>query len=180
MSTRPPPTGPSGPKPTPPNGSRAQVERALALRDVMDHAVKVHNETARPMTPRKSRAREIAIAVVFLPLLAFSAYSWIARPEFVWGPKAGPLPTVQQEAGLRFAMLLLATRIEAYRKAQGQYPSTLAALGETIPGVFYVLLTDRQFELRATEGGMPIVFRSNESPDAFLGNTPQVIGISPK
>jgi hypothetical protein len=156
------------------------VERALALRDVMDHAVEAEIEKARPMTPAKSNARAITMAVVFVPLLVFSVYSWVARPEFIWGPRVRALPPVQQEAGLRFAMYLLSTRIEAYRKAQGQYPASLAAIGEGIPGVTYEVVGSH-FELRATEGGKPIVLRSNESADTFLGNATNIIqGITPR
>jgi hypothetical protein len=62
------------------------VERALALREVMDHAVKVEREISKPMAMPRSRARLIGSALVCIPLIAFCAYSWIARTEFIWGP----------------------------------------------------------------------------------------------
>lgn len=172
--------GVPGQKSGPGAGARADVERAMLLRDVMDHAVEVEKEAARRTTRKDSHARAITLGTVGALLLVVSAYSWMARPEFIWGPRPTPLPPVQREAGLRFAMFLLSQRIKAYRDASGAYPPALSAIGDSVSGVTYVI-SGNVFELRATENGKPIVLRSDQSADAFLGNSANVIqGLAPK
>ena len=143
----------------------------------MDHAVRVHKETTGPIGIGKGSRlnRALLVSLVCVPLLALCVYSWVARPEFLWGPKAGPLPPAQHDANMRFAMFLLAQRIEGYRAAQGNYPATLAELGESIPGVAYSLGSDGVYQLRAVENGQTIEYRSNQSLNAFVGNALNVI-----
>ena len=107
----------------------AEVERALALRDVMDHAVRVKREIseAKPL----HRRRGVIALLLCIPLLGFSIYSFVARPEFIWGAPAR-LPQEQAEANARVAMFLLAQRIEALRAARGDYPESLAEIGEAV------------------------------------------------
>jgi hypothetical protein len=170
----------AGQKQGPGTGARPDVERAMLLRDVMDHAVKTEKETARRTTRKPSHARVVALGIVGALVLALSAYSWIARPEFIWGPRPTPLPAAQREAGLRFAMFLLSQRIKAYRDAGGGYPPSLSAIGDSLAGVTYSV-SGNVFELRATENGKPIVLRSDQSADAFLGNSTNIIqGLAPK
>src|SRR5438067_9786110 len=88
------PTGPDRPSaPRPPetgvkDGRRnPDVERALALRDVMDHAVKMQREITAPSDRHRGRTRIVWATVVCVPLLALAVYSWVAHPEFIWGPR---------------------------------------------------------------------------------------------
>ena len=155
--------------------NRAEVDRARLLRDVMDHAVRVHKETTAPFARKESHARAIMLGITMIVLMAASAYSWVARPEFIWGPKAEPLPAVEEEAGYRMAMFFVAQRVEAFRQAQGLYPSALAAIGEDIPGVTYTIVSDGVFELSTNLNGKRIVFRSDQSADEFLGNSTNII-----
>jgi hypothetical protein len=141
----------------------------------MDHAVRVQREISKPTLLRKSRARLVWATVVCVPLIALSAYSWIARPTFIWGPSERSVSAARQDADIRFAMYLLAQRVESYRGTEGPYPATLDALGEQLEGVSYRVISDSVFELRAERDGKPLVFRSNENVDAFLGNSPSVI-----
>ena len=156
-------------------GSRSgDVERALALRDVMDHAVKVHQESTDIRQLDTGRGRRITAAVICVPLLALSVYSWVARPELIWGPRHGAVAPARREANLRLAMFLLARRIMAYKASQGQLPASLAEIDERTArgaGIGYRLLSDSEFELRSTEGGSPIVYRSTDSASALLRNS---------
>ena len=147
----------------------------MMLRDAVTHAVNAEREAKRKSTAGTSNARVILLMMAMIPLLALSAYSWIARPAWIWGPPVRPLSSVEQEANLRMAMYLLGMRIDAYREQTGAYPSSLPALGETIPGVVYTQLTDSTFQLRGVAAGQEIVFQSDGSGKEFLGNTLDVI-----
>jgi hypothetical protein len=141
----------------------------------MDHAVRVHKEITKPTARKKSNARLITLGVMCTALVGLSAYSWLARPAFIWGTPAAPLPTIEQEAGLRMTMYFAAQRVEAYRKSAGTLPSSLTAIGEGIPGVTYAIVGDGVFEMRGTANGKSVVLRSDQSPDEFLGNSGNVI-----
>lgn len=140
----------------------------------MDHAVKVHKETTKPTRLNDGRGRAIGMTLVMIPMIAFALYSWIARPEFIWGPAVKPIPPARQEANIRFSMFLLAQRIETYRHDEGSYPTSLSAVGDSLEGVVYVR-ADSVYELRAVENGKAIVFRPDRSVDDFLGASPLII-----
>jgi len=141
----------------------------------MQHAVKVQQETTDVRyVDRPRRRRWIALAVC-IPLLALSAYSWFARPEFIWGPRADSAPAVRREANLRLAMFLLSRRLIAYRVTQGHYPTTLADVGERNSAIRYRLLGDTAFELRGGDSTNAVVLQSTDNPTTFLGNTANVI-----
>ena len=179
--TPPPPPGrPISPPPRPSKpATQAEVERALALRDVMDHAVRVQREISEAKPLGASR-RVLLAAVLCVPLLAFSAYSILARPEFIWGPPLA-LPMEQREAGVRVGMFLLAQRIEAVRAARGDYPQSLAEIGEASSGMEYRVFGDTLFELRLRpDSASEIVFRSNENSARFLGDSPLKIQGRPR
>lgn len=154
------------------------MDRALALRDVMDHAVRVQRENAD--APLGTSRRLLLGLAICVPLLAFSAYSLAARPEFIWGPSVA-IPAEQRDAGVRMALFLLAQRIEAARAARGDYPVSLAEIGEAGAGVEYRLFGDTLFELRdASDAASGIVYRSNENPARFLGDSPMKIQGRPR
>lgn len=156
-------------------GGRKDVEKALALAAVMEHAVKVHKETNAPPRPVKTGGgRTIGLALLCIPMLAFAAYAWIARPEFLWGPGVRPLAPAQEEAGIRFSMFLLAQRIQAFYEKNGRYPSSLSEVEDSVANVRYVSM-DSVFELRAGLNGKPIILRSDRSMDDFLGQSTLVI-----
>lgn len=141
----------------------------------MDHAVKVHREVTAPSVIGSRRRRLKWEVAIFSVLAAFSAYSWLMRPEFLWGPRFEQPPLVQ-DADARLAMVLLSQRLEARRAADGRYPVTLDAIGEQGGGIQYRLLSDTVFELRATVNGRVLMLRSTDNTDSFLGNSMAVIG----
>jgi hypothetical protein len=145
----------------------------------MDHVVKVQREITAATPIRSRNGLRIATAIVCVTLIGFCVFSWVARPEFIWGPGAQPMPPAQQEASLRFGMFVLSQRIEADRAARGAYPASLGAFGARAAGVRYRVLSDSAFELRAAANGRPVILRSNESMDVFLGNSPMLIKARP-
>ena len=163
------------PRTSRPVSGQKEVEKALALAAVMEHAVKVHKETnAPPRAVKTGGGRSIALVLLCIPMLAFAAYAWVARPEFLWGPGVKPLPAAQEEAGIRFSMFLLAQRIQAFYERTGRYPSSLSEVDDSVPNVRYVAM-DSVFELRTGLKGRPIILRSDRSMDDFLGTSTLII-----
>lgn len=155
---------------------RASVERAEALRDVMAHAVEVEKETRKTSVTPRSRSRRAVVIALSVPLLAFSVYSFVARPEFIWGAKRSSMTPVRRDANARFAMYLLSRRIETYKKTNGRYPTDLSAVpGLPLASVRYTLVTDQLYELRAPDGDRELVFRSDQPVDQFLGRSPTIV-----
>jgi hypothetical protein len=153
------------------------MERALALRDVLHHVVDVATHPSLPI--RQLGKRNAVILLLCGLLLAASAYSWVARPEHIWGPTQSASPVVER-ASARLTIFILAQRLESQRAAAGHYPTTLEALGEQINGVSYSVIGDSLFELRATGVDSGLVFRSNESAEAFLGRSVDLINRQPR
>ena len=157
-----------GPRPPRPSGA---VDRAMALRDVMDHAVRAERANRGPHVVRRNRAGPAFAVVVCTALLAFSAWSFIARPAFIWGA-ATTMPVAQEGANVRVALFMLAERLRAFRAQAGHYPTALTEIGEQSDGIRYRRLADSLFELRATlADSSTIVYQSDQAADAFLGNS---------
>jgi len=150
------------------------VDRAVALRDVMDHAVKMQKETASARWIPGSRSRSRVLIVICVLLAAFSAYSWFARPEFIWGPKASAEP-VRQDAEARLSIYFISRRLEAAKKRDGGYPATLAGIARPGSTVQYRLLSDSTYELLEMLGSKPLAYRSDTPVNAFLGNAARII-----
>ena len=91
------------------------------------------------------------------------------------GDHTSPLLMAVINGHFDIAMYLLAQRIESYRAAQGVLPASLDALQDSVPGVTYAVLSDSLFELTTSRAGAPIVFRSDDSVDAFLGNATAIV-----
>lgn len=170
-----PPTRPSrasqGPSRLPPDDAADELEKAQALRDVLEHAVEFTRavSTARPM--ESYRSRPVVLAAIAIPSLLLCLYSFIARPDWVFGHDPARSSPARQEAHLRFAMFLVSQRLNAYRDAHGgALPQSLPEVGETWAHITYEILPDSGFELRALAGsGRPIALRSDQDARAFLG-----------
>lgn len=174
MST--PPYGerpPRTPARTPSLSTPPSVERAMALRDVMDHAARVQREVTAATPLRRSRTPRILAVIVAGILIGFSAYSLIARPAFIWGEPTFVDPA-RNDASMRLGIYLLAQRLEAFRAEAGEYPASLGDIGEAVEGVLYALLSDSVFELRSA-ADPTLVLRSDASAESFLGNSIRLI-----
>ena len=148
---------------------RASVERAEALRDVMSHAVEVEKEVRKKTELRQGPGRTIAVAIS-VPALLFCAFSFIVRPEFIWGPKVAAMAPAERDANIRFTMFLLGQRIRSFRAAHGQLPASLEAVGERPSGIAYAVVSDTVFQLTADDAGKPLVLRSDAPTAEFLGD----------
>jgi hypothetical protein len=146
----------------------------------MNHAVRVQREITDPRQLGPSRAKLIWAVILCVPLLGLSVYSWVARPEFIWGPSRQSVAPQRLDADLRFTMFLLAQRVKSHRVASGSYPVSLAAIGGAPAGISLRVLSDSLFELQAMLNGKPVILRSNEPASAFLGTSLKVIAGNPR
>ena len=72
-------------------------------------------------------------------------------------------------------MFLFGMKVDRFRKQTGSYPESLGALGDSIQGISYALVSDSTFELRGRASNHEIVFRSDMPAADFLGNTKELI-----
>lgn len=144
----------------------------MALRDVMDHVV----ETSKSSPKRPvSRVRNVVAIGICVLLLGASTYSWIARPEAIWGPSGEPASPVIDRASARMSMAIIAQRLHEARTQTGAYPLTLQDIGEAATGIDYSLVGDTLFVLSARSGADSIVYRSNEPLEELLGRSADLL-----
>jgi hypothetical protein len=150
----------------------------MALRDVMNHVVEVETENAKRPPAARARGRSALLGLLCAALVAASAYSWFARPEFIWGPRRHEDTPQRAAASTRTELFLISRRIEAYRRANGRYPDALAALGSAVAGagVTYTLAGDSIYRLTARGAGGEVSYQSDQPADAFIGNSMRVLG----
>ena len=116
------------------------------------------------------------MAVAFATVaVGFALYSVVARPEFLWGPRASVLAPHISAANARVSMAIIAGQIERYERTYGHLPASLAALGEAGGLVRYQLTDDTTWILTATEGGMQLELRRGASVRAFLGDALSIV-----
>ncbi len=148
-----------------------ELEKQLALRDVMDYAVRVTRAVQAAKQMVSYRARPMFLALVSIPLLFTALYAWAARPAWVFGPDPVRVAPARQMAYTRFAMYLAAQRVEEHRVSRGVLPGSLGELGEDWAGMSYRPLSASVFELTAPGRVAEIVFQSDQPVLAFLGQS---------
>src|SRR5262245_42772849 len=95
--------------------SRASVERAMALRDVMNAAVETEKEFRKKSgPPSKSGGRGVMYTFSFA-LMAFTLFAYMARPEFIFGANPNNTPEVRRDANVRFTLYLVSRRVESFK-----------------------------------------------------------------
>lgn len=150
-----------------------ELEKAEAIRAVVEGAVRFTREVAAARPMQSYRSRPIVLAAIAVPCLALALFTAIARPEWVFGPNPATASPAQREAHIRFAMFLVAQRLYQHRDAnQGQLPRSLLEIGEEWPGLIYTNLGGSTFELRSIDSLVPpITFRSDGDERELLGNS---------
>ena len=149
--------------------SSDEAEKAQALAAVMDHAVRMTRAVvlARPM--QSWPWRPIVLASLAVVTLFFTALTFIAYPDWVFGASPALMSDARREAGVRMAMYLSAGRLLAYRDARGNLPETLGAVGDDWDGVIYTNEGDGTFVLQSRLGNQTVVLRSEGDAKKFLG-----------
>lgn len=148
-----------------------EIEKQIAIRDVMDYAVRVTRAVQMAKQMVSYRARPMLLALISIPLLVTALYAWAARPAWVFGPDPVRVEPSRQMAYTRFAIYLAAQRIEAHRLARGVLPGSLGEVEEEWAGMSYRPLSATVFELSARGPAGEIVFQSDQPVLAFLGQS---------
>jgi len=120
-------------------------------------------------------SRQTGLIVLSVLMGAFTAYSWLAKPAFIWGAPVEAPPPAVQEANLRMSMFLFGMRIDKYKMTNRKYPESLDELGDSVRGITYERLSDSTFQLRGRAANHEVVFRNDMRQDEFLGNTRELI-----
>lgn len=140
----------------------------------MERAVETERAYARAAAVRSGSRRGIAVAVC-APLLAFSLWSLIVRPDFIWGSRqAGSIAPDRMDASVRFAMYLLARRAEEYRSREGEYPAGGADIGAT-DALRYTRVGESGYRITARAGQRELTLSSGDDLAEFLGNSAELI-----
>ena len=169
------------PSRTLPRGGAGELDpeeraKAEALKAVVADAVAFEEAVAKATPMESWRTRPIVFAAIAVPCLAIYLYTAIARPEWVYGPDVARTAPAQREAHLRFAMVLMAERVNAYRVSTGALPETLLEVGEDWRDIGYTVVDGTAYELRAAvDSTRAIVLQSSDDPVAFLGSSRRLL-----
>jgi hypothetical protein len=164
-------------RPPRPSGAQAafgaeEIEKQLAIRDVMEYAVRETRAVQLAKLMQSYSSRPILLALIAVPSLIVALYAYAARPDWVFGPDQVRMQPVRKQAYAKFAMYLAAQKVETYRASQGRLPGSLGELGEDWPGMSYRALSFTTFELTVRGDSGEIALQSDRPVRAFLGSSP--------
>lgn len=126
---------------------------------------------------RPQRARRDVLPIVWAVLVAACAWIWFGDPPFLRAP-AAPEPTAaERDAGRRLALYLQAQRIEHFRVTHARLPVTLIEAGSQLEGVRYDVFPGDRYRLIWETDEKPLVLRSMDRPDVFLGSSLARLGL---
>ena len=129
------------------------VLRKQALQKAYEIAATISTENDRPLRPAPPidwrpivRVTNVALAV------GAAAALFLTPPE--WLPQRTPDVRSQEQRalGLRVVLAVEAARVNAYRDAEGQLPTSLAVAGGDARAVRYVIIDDTRYTLSVSDG----------------------------
>lgn len=162
----------------PPGGPRQRTsDSKQALYDALQGAVQSERERppasggARPGDRSGRRLMWGSLAVLAVVL----AWLGVTRPDWLIPAPPKPHSIEFQDASLRMLLYMEARRIENYRQANGELPTSLGEVGVVPDGVTYTTFPDGTFRLEGRTEGLRITFTSTDSVAAFLKNSFEVL-----
>jgi hypothetical protein len=172
-----PPNAPAGPAPS--------VEKQ-ALLEAFDTVLKSQADE-REASRREAEARRLAkarsrplIAAATAILFGVTGYLFVARPAWVFAPRAVPESLALKEASLRVAMASAVQHIQRFQQHEGRLPASLSEAGARSTGLRYELVGESGFRLDGESGPAHAVYSSGEELADFLGNSYQIIVRRPR
>lgn len=113
------------------------------------------SEAARREPKRRAWAGPAAVALSLTAIVM-----WVIFPPRV--DTADPRSPARVERDLKIEMASLAAQIDDWRTEHGALPDSIAETGATSETVQYVKLDATTFELRGSEAGRALTFRSTQ------------------
>jgi hypothetical protein len=142
-------------------------ETADTLAEVLRHA-KERDEAAQARQPVKQQARWMLPLGLNLGVLA--VYFLVAPPAWVTLNPIEPPPVETQVEGLRTAIVFQASRIDAYRTANGRLPATLEDCCTPYEGIEYFLRGDSNYQLVGSVGDETVLYDSSQSLEEWTAD----------
>ena len=112
-------------------------------------------DAARREPKRRAWAAPLAAVLSLVAIVM-----WVVFPPHV--DTTDPRSPVRVERDLKIEMASLATQIDDWRTEHGALPDSLAETGATSESVQYVKLDATTFELRGSDAGRALTFRSTQ------------------
>jgi hypothetical protein len=159
-----------------PSGARPSADKP-ELADAFDRLVHAESEKAAAAAAAPAPQRHAVwkpLAAAALTVLAVTL--WIVPDSRLGFARERPVSPQAQEAGARFAMYLAVQRIHAFERQAGRLPSTLAEAGGAAEGIEYRVAGPSAYTLSMPLGERALTFRSSDSLDLLLGDSPALLG----
>ena len=149
--------------------------RKQALQKAYEIAQSITTEQARAVQAAENkppvdrgpllRAVNAALAV------GIAVWLFIAPP--LWLPQAtrDTRSVEQKELSLRLILAMEASRVSAFREAEGRLPASLAEAGGDLRSAAYVALDGSRFTLTATDGSSSLTYDSTQPLGTLLSGT---------
>lgn len=146
-------------------------DRYEALAELLEHeaaqAARDREQEAEWLRRRRETTRPPYLALTVLVLL--TGWIWLFPPGFLRVDPPPPPPIQEEESALRFVMYVQAQRLEAYHRANAEYPARLEEAGPPLPGMRYTRLADDLYQLNGVTERLTLTFHSDLPLRDFVG-----------
>ena len=116
---------------------------------------------------RRGASLRTQIVAAVLALAAFGA--WVFPVPGLQPDIPFPIPSADEEAGLRLVAYIQAQQVEAFRRGSGRLPDILREAGEPLPGMTYERLDARIYRLSGATERTAVQWTSSDSVSTLLG-----------
>lgn len=143
-------------------------ETADTLAEVLKHAQQREQAAAQSTQPPKGQARWMLPLGVNLGVLA--VYFLVAPPAWVTLNPIDPPPVEAQVEGIRTAIVFQASRIDAYRAANGRVPQALEDCCTPYEGIEYFPRGETNYQLVGSVGEETVLYDSSDSLEDWIAD----------
>jgi hypothetical protein len=146
------------------------------LVDAYNGLLRAESEKAAAAAAPSPRRHAVWKPLAAAALTVLAVLAWIVPDSRIGFARERPVSPQMQEAGARFAMYLAVQRVHAFERQAGRLPSTLEEAGGAASGITYTVAGPGAYTLSMPLGERLLTFRSSDSLDLLLGNSPALLG----